>query len=439
MHSEGRILESRVGVLGPASFDSPIKLTGHASFVEDDAYILRDIEMPLPPAGGAPRAFEKAGPRGKIFFDPARTTVGIVTAGGICPGINDVIRAIVMELHHGYGVPRILGFRFGCAGLDRASAYEPLVLDPSLVRDIHTRPGTVLGTSRGPRDAVDIVDNLERLEVDALLVIGGDGTMRAAHAIHEEAARRGRAIGIVGIPKTIDNDIPFVDKTFGFETAVASARLAIDAAHAEARSVDCGVGLVKLMGRNAGFIAAHATLASHDVNACLIPEVPFDLEGEEGLLAWLEERLQRRRHAVVVVAEGCAANLIKGGFSVDASGNTRFASTDHDVGRLLKTHIEAHFEERKLPLTLKYIDPSYMVRAIRATGEDAVFCDALARNAVHAAMAGKTNLMVGRWHRCFTHVSLERVLANQKRVEPSGDLWREVVESTGQPAFRRIS
>jgi 6-phosphofructokinase 1 len=439
MASDGRLLESRVPVVGRAEITSPIKLAGLGAFVEDDAYILRDIEMPRPPSEGAPRAFEKAGPRAKIFFEPTRMTVGLVTAGGICPGINDVIRAIVMELHHGYGVRRILGFRFGCAGLDPAMGYEPISLDPSVVRDIHTRPGTVLGTSRGPRDPHVIVDNLVRLRVDVLLLIGGDGTMRAAHAIHEEVVRRALPIGIVGIPKTIDNDIPFVDKTFGFETAVASARLAIDAAHAEARSVDGGVGLVKLMGRNAGFIATHATLASHDVNACLIPEVPFELEGEYGLLAWLAARLEERRHAVVVVAEGCAANLIKSALSLDASGNMRFASFGQDVGRLLKTSIEEYFAFRKLPLTLKYIDPSYMVRAIRATGEDAVFCDALARNAVHAAMAGKTDLMVGRWHRCFTHVSLDRVLAQQKRVEPSGDLWREVVESTGQPAFRPAS
>ncbi len=428
---------AHVSTLGPATIASPLRLASRAAFVADGSLILRDIEVPRRRVPGEPRGFEKAGPRAQIFFEPKQITVGIVSAGGICPGINDVIRSVVMELHHGYGVERILGFRYGFAGLDATCGYEPIVLDPMSMRDIHARAGTVLGTSRGPREPSKIVDTLARLNVDVLLVIGGDGTMRAAHAVHEEVVRRGLSIGIVGIPKTIDNDIPFVDKTFGFESAVATACLAIDAAHAEARSVVNGVGLVKLMGRNAGFIAAHATLASHDVNACLVPELPLDLRGDGGFLAWLEERVVRRGHAVVVVAEGCASALLEGAGppSLDASGNVHFPSLDHDVGRVLKEAIELHFARRKLPLTLKYIDPSYMVRATRASSEDAVFCDALARNAVHAAMAGKTDMMVGRWHRCFTHVALELVLAHSKRLDPAGDLWREVVESTGQPRF----
>ena len=428
-------MSSRVSVLGPATVPSPLRLATRAAFISDDAYVLRDIEHPRRPPEGAPRAFEKAGPRAQLFFEPKKMTVGIVSAGGICPGINDVIRAMVLELHHGYGVERIFGFRFGFAGLDPISGYEPVLLDPSMVRDIHMRAGTMLGTSRGPRDPAGMVDALARSEVDALLVIGGDGTMHAAHAIHEEATRRRLPIGVVGVPKTIDNDIPFVDKTFGFETAVATARLAIEAAHAEARSVANGVGLVKLMGRNTGFIAANATLASHEVNACLVPEVPFALRGDGGFLAWLEKRLAARAHAVVVVAEGCTLPVLESPLPHDASGNVLNASLDHDIGRCLKRAIEDHFERRTLSLTLKYIDPSYMVRAKRASSEDAVFCDALARNAVHAAMAGKTDIMVGRWHRCFTHVPLGRMLTREKRMQPSGDLWREVVESTGQPSF----
>jgi 6-phosphofructokinase 1 len=428
-------MTSRVSVLGPPRVPSPLRISNRAAFVDDHSYVLRDIEGPRRPRKGAPRAFEKAGPRAQIFFEPKKVTVGIVSAGGICPGINDVIRAIVLELHHGYGVERIFGFRFGFAGLDSTSGYEPIVLEPATVRDIHARAGSMLGTSRGPRDASLMVDTLERLGVDVLLVIGGDGTMRAAHALHEEVARRRLLIGVVGIPKTIDNDIPFVDKTFGFESAVATARLAIDAAHAEARSVANGVGLVKLMGRNAGFIAATATLASHDVNACLVPELPLELRGEGGFLAWLEKRVTLRGHAVVVIAEGCASAILESPLSLDASGNVSFASPDQDVGRCVTRAIEDHFASRKLPLTLKYIDPSYMLRATRASGEDAVFCDALARDAVHAAMAGKTDVMVGRCHRCFTHVPLELMLAHRKCIDPGGDLWREVVEATGQPSF----
>jgi len=426
----------QVSVVGPAAIPSPVRLASRASFVTDDAYVLHDVDHPRAREPGAPRAFQKAGPRAHLCFEPKKTTVGLVSAGGVCPGINDVIRAIVMELHHGYGVERILGFRFGFAGLDPASSQEPIVLDPAAVRDVHLRAGTMLGTSRGPHAPSAMVDTLSRLAVDALLVIGGDGSMRAAHAIHAEIARRYLPISVVGVPKTIDNDIPFVDKTFGFETAVATARLAVDAAHAEARSVANGVGLVKLMGRNAGFIAANATLASHEVNACLVPEVPFDLRGEAGLLAWLERRLALRGHAVLVVGEGCMAAGLELPKLLDASGNRELASPGHDVGRSLQRAIEEHFARRGLPLTLKYIDPSYMVRAQRANAEDAVFCDALARNAVHAAMAGKTDILVGRWHRSFTHVPLDVALAHEeKRIDPGGALWRHVVESTGQPSF----
>jgi 6-phosphofructokinase 1 len=349
----------------------------------------------------------------------------------------------VLELRHAYGVERILGFRFGMAGLAARESIGPLALDPSVVRDIHVRAGTFLGTSRGAPDAKTLVDGMVENQVDILLAIGGDGTMRALHALHEEIARRALRIAVVGVPKTIDNDIAFVDKTFGFDTAVATARLTIDAAHAEARSVENGIGLVKLMGRTAGFIAAQATLASHEVNACLVPEIPFDLEGEDGLLGWLERRLASRHHAVVVVGEGCASATLGTGATLganvvrDASGNIRYAADGQDVGRHLKRAIEDHFARKRVPIALKYIDPSYLVRATRPSAEDAVFCDELARNAVHAGMAGKTDMMVGRWHRCFTHVALTDVLAHEKHVDPASELWRGVLSTTGQPSFRR--
>ncbi len=398
--------------------------------------MLREIELPRRIVRHAPRVFERAGPREMLFFDPKRITVGIVTGGGVCPGINDVVRAIVLELRYAYGVEQILGFRFGIAGLAAGEAHGPIGLDPDVVRDVHIRGGTFLGTSRGTRDVGLLVDGLVARRIDILFAIGGDGTMRAAHALHQEVDRRGLTIGVVAIPKTIDNDIPFVDKTFGFDTAVGMARVAIDAVHAEARSVQNGVGLVKLMGRNAGFIAAQATLASHEVNACLIPEVRFDLQGKTGVLAWLERRLAERGHAVVVIAEGCAERFLDAHDDRDPSGNVRFAADGHDIGRYLKRVIEDHFTQKRVSMTLKYLDPSYLLRATRASAEDAVFCDALARNAVHAGMAGKTDTMIGRWHRCFTHVALTDVLAHDKRVDPAGEMWREVLSSTGQPSFR---
>jgi 6-phosphofructokinase 1 len=331
-----RTIRSPLGLATPPNDDAP-------SFTPDGARVLREIEVPRHVLANAPRAFERAGPRELIYFDPKRVTVGIVTAGGICPGINDVIRAIVLELRHAYGVVRILGFRFGMGGLAAREPTGPIPLDPSLVRDIHVRAGTFLGTSRGSPEPKLLVDGLVEHQVDILFAIGGDGTMRATHALHEEVARRALRIAVVGVPKTIDNDIAFVDKTFGFDTAVGTARLAIDAAHAEARSVDNGIGLVKLMGRTAGFIAAQATLASHEVNACLVPEIAFDLEGEGGLLAWLERRLATRHHAVVVVGEGCATATLGASAVRDASGNVRYAADGQDVGRHLKRAIEDHF------------------------------------------------------------------------------------------------
>lgn len=430
-----------VRTLGECKHPSPLGLSttqndGVPDYVDDHVRVLHDTDVSEGHAPDTTRTFEKAGPRARIFFDPPQTRAGIVTAGGLCPGINNVLRSLVLQLFHKYGVKSILGFRYGFGGLDPATKVPPMPLGPDDVRHIHARGGTLLGTSRGRRDLGVMLDTLDEHAIDILFVIGGDGTMRGAHALGEAARARGRALSIVGIPKTVDNDIPFVDKTFGFETAVAMARVAIDAAHTEALSVMNGVGLVKLMGRGAGFIAAHATLASRDVNLCLVPEVPFAVEGPSGLLAFLEKRLAARGHAVVVVAEGCASMLAdaeKG--PRDASGNLRFADDALDIGHFLRDRICAHFSEKGLPLTLKYIDPSYMIRGVPATAMDAVFCDELARYAVHAAMAGKTDVMVGRWHRVFTHVPLELALSTKKRIDPDRELWLAVTETTGQPVL----
>ena len=429
--------------LGVRTIASPLGLSTTIgdqlpNYVPDGTRVLDQLEL-LPGASiDVACALEKAGPRELIYFDPEKTRAGIVTSGGLCPGINNVIRSIVFELVHKYQIESVTGFRFGFAGLDpSAGGPEPIPLGPDEVRNIHTFGGTMLGTSRGRHDPKVMVDTLVSRGIDILFAIGGDGTMRGAHAIAQEVARRGEQISVVGVPKTIDNDIAFVDKTFGFETAVAMARTAIDAAHTEALSVMNGIGLVKLMGREAGFIAAHATMASHDVNVCLVPEVPFRLDGPTGLLAHLERRLLERRHAVIVVAEGCATQLLDAVAAKDAprdaSGNLRFQ--DLDVGKHLKSAIARYFAERAIPISLKYIDPSYMLRGVPAGAIDSVFCAELARYAVHAAMAGKTDMMVGRLHRAFTHVPLPLALSKKKRIDPDSELWLAVTESTGQPRF----
>jgi 6-phosphofructokinase 1 len=428
-----------VPALGPATHASPLNLSsgagdGRAHFVRDGAGVALDVETDGAPV--TPRYVEKAGPRAALFFDPARMRAAIVTCGGLCPGINNVVRAIVLELHHLYGVRSVLGFRYGFEGMVHASGVEPVALGPSEVRSIHKLGGSVLGLARGQQDVAVLVDTLAAREIDVLFAVGGDGTLRGALAIHREIARRGLPIAVIGVPKTIDNDIPYVDKTFGFDTAVEHARDAIDAAHVEAVGARNGIGLVKLMGRDSGFIAAAATLASVDVNVCLVPEVPFDLEGEGGLFAALERRLRERSHAVVVVAEGCARAVGAGVAERDASGNPRYASSSADAGACLRDGIVRHFKARGTPIVLKYIDPSYMIRSVPANASDAILCDALGRHAVHAAMAGKTALLIGRVHGVFTHVPLAVATRARKRIDPEGAPWLSVLEATGQSCLR---
>jgi 6-phosphofructokinase 1 len=375
-------------------------------------------------------SFELAGPRDHIFFDPRGLRCGIVTCGGLCPGINNVVRGLVLELTHGYGVEQIVGFRYGYAGLVRGGD-PPVKLTPASVADIHQQGGTALGTSRGGQDPAAMVDTLEKMGISVLFVIGGDGTLRGAMTIAAEVGRRGLPIGVVGIPKTIDNDIHFIDRSFGFETAYSEAVGVVRSAHVEATGAPNGIGVVKLMGRHSGFIACQAAIASTDVDAVLIPEVPVRLEGEQGLLELLERRLRRNRHAVIVVAEGAGQELLEEGPSsgTDASGNQRLG----DIGVVLRTRVVEHFRRRKIDVTLKYIDPSYHIRSVPASPTDSVYCWNMARNAVHAAMAGNTELLIGRWHGRFVHVPMPLATRFRKEVDPFGDLWMSVVESTGQP------
>jgi 6-phosphofructokinase 1 len=378
-----------------------------------------------------PPSIELAGPRGEIYFDPADVCCAIVTCGGLCPGINDVIRAIVRQAYYVYGVRRILGIQYGYEGLDPAFGHPVMDLTPDKVMNISSIGGSFLGSSRGQRDTGVMVDRLESLGVNMLFVIGGDGSQRGAKDIFDEVHRRGNQMAIVGVPKTIDNDLMFMDRSFGYQTAFAVAFHAVSSAHAEARGARNGVGLVKLMGRDSGFIACSAALASGEANIVLIPEVPFTLDGKTGLFALLEERLAARGHAVIITAEGAGQELMTCASSAtDASGNLLHA----DIGLFLKDAIIRHFKEKKIELNLKYIDPSYIIRSVPAAPEDRIFCLNLGRHAVHAAMAGKTGMVVARWHQSFVHLPMSLVTRGRRKVDPNGDLWRSVLESTGQPA-----
>lgn len=391
----------------------------------DDIRIPERIELGVE----AGQSFELAGPRASLFFNPVETRAAIVTCGGLCPGLNNVIRSTFLELYYGYGVKSVLGFRGGYAGLDPETGMPPLELTREHVDTIHLAGGTILETSRGPVDIGRAVDNLIARGVDMLFTVGGDGTQRGAQALYREARRRGHALAVVGIPKTIDNDVQFVSRTFGYMTAVAEAVRVIGCAHTEARSVPGGIALVKLMGRHAGFITVGATVASQDVNFALIPEVPFELPA---FLAALERRLHERSHAVIALAEGAGQELITNEpAGHDASGNIQL----RDIGAFLRTRIEAHFAARRVPAVLRYFDPSYLIRSRPANCEDAILCDQLARHAVHAAMAGKTGLVIGFLHDRFIHVPIEQLCAGTRRVDPAGPWWRSVLATTGQSSL----
>jgi 6-phosphofructokinase 1 len=377
-----------------------------------------------------PLFFEQAGPRKKIFFDPSTVTAGIVTCGGLCPGINDVIRALVMELHYRYGVTRILGFPFGYEGLVKQSGHRPVELHPDKVAQIMNQGGSILSSSRGNQKVEDMVDTLCLYGVKMLFTIGGDGTLRGAQAISEEVKRRKEDIAIVGIPKTIDNDINYVQKTFGFSTAFSKAVEAVNCAHTEAKGAPNGIGLVKLMGRHSGFIAVNAALASKNVNFVLIPENDFDLEGEGAFLPVLKERMNRRGHAVIIVAEGAGQKYFEDKNETDDSGNKKL----NDIGVFMKEKINQYFKKEGIKTNLKYIDPSYIIRSVPANEEDSVFCGFLAQNAVHAAMCGKTNMVVGIWNNVFTYIPISIAVGERKVLKPGQSaLWRALLGSTGQP------
>ena len=411
----------------------PSPLSG-VRFTRDDERVLYHARLedlkPWIDARADPPSLEAAGPREMIFFEPSKLACGIVTCGGLCPGLNDVIRAIVLGLYHHYGVDKVYGFRFGFEGLVRRIGHKPLDLTPEAVNRIHEMGGTVLGSSRGPQDPAEMVETLADLKIGILFAIGGDGTLRGAQKIAEEASRQGMALSVIGIPKTIDNDVSFIQKTFGFETAVAEARRATYAANTEAEAARNGVGLVKLMGRDSGFIAAYSVLVVSQVNFCFVPEVPFTLDR---FLVELKQRLERRGHAVIVVAEGAGQDLMEKSAERDASGNVKFG----DIGTFLQGAIKEYFKRTGMEISIKYIDPSYTIRSMPANPHDSAFCLLLGQSAVHAGMCGRTNMVVGFWNHQFTHVPISLAVSQRKKIDPEGALWSSVLASTGQPRDMR--
>jgi len=401
--------------------DERVVFSANSDFIKDYADDLENLP-----------SFEVAGPREFLHFDPKNITCGIVTCGGLCPGINNVIRGLVYELYYWYKCSNIVGFRYGYKGMVKENNLPPMGLNVKNVEDIHLKGGSILGSSRGSQDVRKIVDYLEELNISIFFAIGGDGTMKGVYEISQEIESRGLDISIVGIPKTIDNDIIFVEHTFGFQTAFSSAVEAINSAHSEAKGVYNGIGIVKLMGRDSGYITAAASIASGEANFVIIPEIPFEFEGERGLLNLLKRRLEEKKHAVIVIAEGAGQNLFDKNISKkDKSGNI----IHNDVGLYMKEKIKKYFDNMNFEYSLKYIDPSYMIRSLPPIPMDSMFCSNLAQNAVHAAMAGKTELLIGYWNGKFTHVPLSSVIGKRKKIDVEGDFWLGVILSTGQPRY----
>jgi 6-phosphofructokinase 1 len=427
-------MNTQIDLLGIPRVRSPIQLNTRQSdgtniFIPNEARVRLAVETGT--GSDVPDIlFEKAGARKDIFFDPIHTNAAIVTCGGICPGLNNVIRSAVMELYFNYGVKNVWGIRYGYAGLNPKCNYPPVRLTPEIVERIHEKGGTILGSSRGEQPAEAVVDYLCDLKINILLCVGGDGTLRGANDIGEEISRRKLPISVIGIPKTIDNDVMYMSRTFGLATAAEISRTVLSSAHVEATSAYNGIGLVKVMGRDAGFIAAAATLASQDVNFCLIPEVPVVLEGPQGFLENLRKRLAERHHAVIVVAEGAGQDLMHDlPTGKDNSGNKRYG----DIGSYLKEQIVGYFKRINVPADVKYIDPSYYIRSVPANVDDAILCDQFARNAVHAGMAGKTKMVISFLNGTFANIPISLAVSKKKHLNADAVFWTSVLASTGQP------
>jgi 6-phosphofructokinase 1 len=419
-----------VDTLGKPTYDSPLKgqinrfYNGEAIASHDRTQDLSQLENI-----GDIEYFELSGPREKLFFNPEEVTVGIVTCGGLCPGLNDVIRALTFCSLESYGVKRVLGFKYGYEGLVAKYYHYPIELTTDNTDEIHEKGGTILKSSRGAQDTEEIINTLVHYGVNILFTIGGDGTQRGARDIVEGVKKRNLPIAVVGIPKTIDNDVSLIQRSFGFETAVEATWDIITNAHSEAKAYRTGVGLVRLMGRESGWIAASAALANSNVNFCLVPEVPFDLRGPNGFLTQLMDRLRIKEHAVVVVAEGAGQDLFEDKLGTNKSGNKNL----NDIGLLLKDEINTHFKAEGMEVNVKYFDPSYNIRSRSANANDSMYCLRLGSNAVHAAMAGKTNMIVGLHHDRLIHLPIP-LIGGRKVIDPQSWFWQTVLQATHQPA-----
>jgi 6-phosphofructokinase 1 len=333
--------------------------------------------------------------------------VGVLTGGGDCPGLNAVIRAVVRRGIQEFGL-EFVGFRDGWRGPLEG---DTVPLDVQAVRGILPRGGTILGSSRtnplkqvsaGGRNGVErIKDNLAGLGVDALIVIGGEDTLGVAAKLQTEG------INVVGVPKTIDNDLGATDYTFGFDTAVNIAMEAIDRLHTTAESHHRAL-IVEVMGRSAGWIALHAGLAG-GANVILIPEKPFDIEQ---VCAYVEHRFQTRYAPIVVVAEGARpveGDIVTGSEKLDAFGHVRLGG----VGQMLAEEIEKRTGKEARCTVLGHIQ-----RGGTPTAFDRVLATRYGVHAVQAVYEEAFGIMVALRGTDIVRVPIEEATRELKLVPP---------------------
>ena len=419
--------------LGERTIDTPLRdlLGGREESVhyvtETDRVLLDDtLGVAKRRSAGTPAelpAFNPGGPREKLYFEPSTVTAAIVTCGGLCPGLNNVVRALVLQLANAYGVKSILGFRNGYSGLTDTSA--PLALTPELVRDIHNRGGTILGTSRGGQEPAAMVDTLARHRVDMLFVIGGDGSLRGAQKIAAKpppatAARRG------GHPEdhrqrhSVDRPELRLPDRVRPRRRVDPRRAHRGRVHRRRRGTGQADGPAQRLHRLLCDTRQPRSRLRPDPRSLLparqLPALPAQARRSAGA------RSRGRRR-------GRRAGAVPRSAETDASGNARLG----DIGALLRERVTAHFAQHGTPLSLRYVDPGYAIRSVPANAFDAVYCARLAQAAVHAGMAGFTSMVVARWHGRFIHLPIALATATRNQVDPHGDLWMSVLEATGQP------
>jgi 6-phosphofructokinase 1 len=400
---------------------------GEKAFIKSNSFFIKHDEKEV--------GFQIGGPRLHIAFNPSEVNVAIVTCGGLCPGLNVVIRELVMSLWYNYGVRKIFGIKYGYEGFQESN--EWIELSPSVVREIHYQGGTILGTSRGGFNGEKITETLQNKNINMVFAIGGDGTHRGINDLYKIFQKKKLKIAIAGIPKTIDNDIPLIDRSFGFESAVEQAVKVISSANTEAKSMKRGIGLVKLFGRECGFIALQASLASRDVNICLIPESSFYLYGKKGLLKFIFDRLELKNHCLIVVAEGAGLSIkekpLNNTGALDKSGNIVLP----DVGTVLKNEILQYAKENSIEISMKYIDPTYIIRSCSSNSFDTNYCSKLAQNAVHSVFSGFTNFTSGFIDNKPVIIPVDYLLTLGKRaIDIESDMdYLSLLASTGQAGF----